>query len=351
MSALRSRVDRALRIAGCVSALAFAHAACAPAVPPRDGAPKGAGSSSSGASSASAAASASASTIAPPSPLDRAVEAALARARGEGLALGTRDDLPRLEVSALELRKGGEPLRVVLVGVGQPEAIAIDGTPARFFAPILGERFPALRGDGARFAVVEAQLCGAFCEWPRARVFEARAGLFVEGGGPAHPASGADVDGDRVPDFAVELVQIPLCDGCDPVRVPDGEDGEALTVVGLETWDGAAWARDLASFERWYRDGLAEARADAKVLAATPAKERRKRCPREAIQDAAIVAVFARVLGVDAAKALAEADAIVAGWDAKSCPAMRAKRRPWSELRKALADAPLPRLGRKRPTP
>jgi hypothetical protein len=349
VSVPRSRIGAAIRVAFGALAVAAVHAACAPAVLPRDGAPRAASSSSASSSVPSTGASAIAST--PPTPLDRAVEAAVASARAEGLALGSRDDFARLEVSALELRRAGEPVRVALVGVAQPIALAIDGTPARFVAPILGERFPALRGDDVRFAVVEAQRCGPFCEWPRARVFEARAGAFVEGVGPSHPASGADVDGDRVPDFAVELVQVPLCEGCDAARVPDGEDGEALVVVGLETWDGTGWARDLASFERWYRDGLAEARADAKALAATPAKERKKRCPREAMQDAALVAVFARVLGVDAAKALAEADAIVAGWDTQACPAMRTKRRPWSELRKALADAPLPRLGRKRASP
>ncbi len=278
------------------------------------------------------------------------VEAELSRARARGLALHRRVDLLASDVAALELDEAAAPVRVSLVGVAQPTAIAIDGTPARL-SIVQGEPFPALAGDARRFAVVESQSCAPLCEWPRARSFEAKRGAFVEALGPAHPASMGDVDGDRVPDFAVELAQIPLCDGCEPARVPEGEDGEALVVVGLESWDGAAFARDLASFEPWYRAGLAEVRADAKALAKTPAKDRKKHCPREVVQDAAIVAVFARVLGVDAKKALAEADAIVAGWDTKACPAMRARRRPWSELRKELGALALPRLARRRPAP
>lgn len=346
MTSSATRGAPALAIARTLRPLAPALAllACAPAVLPRD-----AGPSVPIASTASTA-SAPVASAPPPSPLDRAVAQELARARADGLALRSRADLAPMEVSVLELGRGEpQPARVSLVGVAQPSAIVIDGTPARAVAPILGAAFPDLRGDGARFAVVEAQRCGAgFCAWPRARVFEARPGVFVEAQGPSHPASLADVDGDRLPDFAVELVQVPLCEGCDPARVPDGEDGEALIVVGLESWEAGAWARDLASFERWYRDGLAEARADAKALAAIKPKERQKRCPRDVIQDAAIVLVFARVLGAPAAKASAEADAIVAGWDAKACPAMRGARRPWGELKKELASAPLPTLTRKR---
>lgn len=324
----------------------FALLDCAPAVRPPDGKPP----VPSGSSSTSASSSPLASSSPPPSPLELAVRQELARARSDGLSLRTRADWESLELSVVELgRDGPEPARVSLVGVAQPSAAVVDGTPARFVSPVLGERFPALRGDDARFAIVTAQRCGAgFCEWPRARVFEARPGVFVEAEGPSHPASLADVDGDRVPDFAVELVKVPLCDGCDPARVPDGPDGEALIVVGLETWASGAWVRDLKSYERWYRDGLAEARADAKSLTAIKPKERTKLCPRDVIQDAAIVLVFDRVLGVDAKKATAEADAIVAGWDVKACPAMRGARRPWSELKKDLATASLPSLTRKR---
>jgi hypothetical protein len=343
-----TRFGRALRSLGFAAlAPALAHVACASTGAPRE--PTRVVASASVSSSASPVVASSSAPA--PSPLDRLVASEVASALASGLPLRTRADLPKLEVSVLELGAGYEPQRVMLVGLAQPASLAIDGTPARFVSPIAGVRFPDLRGDGDLWAVVDAQKCGAICERPRARTFQVRAGAFLEGQGPSYPASMADVDADGVPDFAVELVQIPLCDGCDPARVPDGEDGEALVVVGLESWDGADFARDFASYERWYRDGLADARADAKALAAIKPKERKKHCPREVIQDAALVAVFARVLGDPPAKALAEADAIVAGWDTKACPAMRGRRRPWSELRKELSSAALPKLARKRKKP
>jgi hypothetical protein len=310
-----------------------------------------AASSSAPTVAVSASASASSSAPAGPSALDLAISHDLDDAAKSGWQHPVVERVPKRGLALVRFVSAAARARVDLVAVDQPTR-SIEGDDVRRVPWIDGEVFPDLRGDRAPWAVLSIQSCPKpFCLRPRERAFEATVAGWVESPAPQYPSSLGDVDGDHIPEFATDLVTIPLCDGCDPDRVPDGADGEALYVDGLESWDGKSFTNELASFRPWYERALAEARDDAKALAETKPKERKKACPRDVLQDAALIHVFSRVLGAPTAKADAEADKVMSGWDFKACPKMRGTRKSWPELRALLGAAQLPKLGRARMKP
>lgn len=201
-----------------------------------------------------------------------------------------------------------------------------------------------LRGDGARFVVLEPSTCGANCQPEASRVLELLpTGWTRPAEAPERPQSARDEDGDGVPEllFTVAHVHIAACP-----RVSCGSTYElAVNVDGLEGWDGAHYARDRASFRRLYEARLAAAKADAFRI---QTYGDRRTCPTEAISAAARVYVYSRILGEPDAIALRSADTAMQGFDTAACaepngPA-NSTPKPWASIRSELGRTKLPNL-------
>ncbi len=202
-----------------------------------------------------------------------------------------------------------------------------------------------LRGDGARFVIVELTPCGANCQIPEPRVLELDAGdgLAAASSAPACPTCISDQDADGIPEFDVALASLEV-GGCP--RVACGPIyALRIDVEGYESWDGAAFARNLASFKPLYERKLDDARVAAKALATSPNKS--AVCPDDALRAAGGLYVYGVLLGERPADAIKHADAAMAGYTTKPCQArfdMFDAPKPWSALRAALLATSLPTL-------
>ncbi len=208
-----------------------------------------------------------------------------------------------------------------------------------------------LRGDGARFAVVEATECGANCTFPTQHVFEARGGAWVRPASvPRSPTMGRDDDHDGIPEFPVHLASLVVAScprvACGPAYAL------SVDVEGLESWDGARFATDLRPLAPLYAPKLVAAQLESVAARAQPDKG--NVCPLDALRAAAKVFVYSRLFGADATQALAEADKTMAGYSTATCERVGDQAgylsdvKPWSALRAELWRVTVPRLTRDR---
>ncbi|MCA9587536.1 MAG: hypothetical protein KC657_19550 [Myxococcales bacterium] len=235
-----------------------------------------------------------------------------------------------------------------LVGAtGAPQRI--QASMFRVVTPRAGGTLWDLRGDGARFAIVETEECGANCQPAEHHVFEARGDSWVRPvSAPMRPTEGRDEDLDGVPEFPVALAHLKIA-SC--ARVACGATYElAVEVEGLESWDGVRFARDLLVLRRLYIGRLAAAGAAGAAARARPDKA--NVCPIDALQAASSIFIYLRIHGVGAAQALAEADKTMAGYSTDACNRVGPQAgwlsdvRPWSALRAELFGIAVPQMTR-----
>jgi hypothetical protein len=236
------------------------------------------------------------------------------------------------------------------------ELVGATGAPLRLQAstfrvvpPKAGGALWDLRGDGARFAIIETEECGANCQPAEHHVFEARGDTWARpASAPARPTEGRDEDHDGIPEFPVALAHLKIA-SCS--RVACGPTYElAIEVEGLESWDGQRFARDLLALKPLYMGRMAAAGSAGR--AARARTDKASVCPIEALQAASNIFVYLRVAGVDAAQALAEADKTMAGYTTEACnhegpqAGWLSDVRPWSVLRAELFGTAVPQMTR-----
>lgn len=202
-----------------------------------------------------------------------------------------------------------------------------------------------LAGDGRRFVVVEgaAAMPGTASE----RTFELVGDRWREPSpAPQWPTRAADEDGDGVPEIPAHIVALTIVQ-CPRVSCPTY--GKGVSVEGVMGWDGAGFAKDLASFAPLYRARLARARADAATLRA--ARVDPSECPTAALDAAARVYVYATLTGTDRAASMREADNTMARYSLAACKddmTFNDSFKDWQVLRAELWRTPLPALTRVR---
>lgn len=206
-----------------------------------------------------------------------------------------------------------------------------------------GTVFWDLRGNGARFVVIEERLCNFATstqvywldgqdEW-QALEGDARPGCVLCPRPKEKPADGK-------PMFSVPFLSLTLASG--------GPYFPTAAVVDLvEAWDGTRFSKDLPGFASLYKQRLASARAFGMKARARGGA----RCNVDAFQSAGEIFVYSIMLGADPSVALAEAERIVAGISTKPCEANHAgsmygsQSFPWSSIREELqnraADVPV----------
>ncbi|HQY64829.1 MAG TPA: protein kinase [Polyangiaceae bacterium] len=202
-----------------------------------------------------------------------------------------------------------------------------------------------LAGDGRRFVVIEG--AAAMPQTASERTIELVGDTWRESSpAPGWPTRGVDEDGDGVPEIPAHIVGLTIVQ-CPRVSCPTY--GKGVSVQGIMGWDGAGFAKDLASFVPLYRARLARARADAVTLRA--ARIDPSECPTAALDAAARVYVYATLTGVDRAAAMREADDTMARYSLSACKddmTFNDSFKDWQVLRSELWKTPLPSLTRAR---
>ncbi len=163
---------------------------------------------------------------------------------------------------------------------------------------------------------------------------------------PGWPTRGVDEDGDGVPEIPAHIVGLTIVQ-CPRVSCPTY--GKGVSVEGIMGWDGARFAKDLASFVPLYRARLARARADAVTLRA--AQVDKSECPTAALDAAARMFVYATLTGEDRAASMREADNTMARYSLSACKddmTFNDTFKDWPVLRVELWKTPLPSLNRAR---
>ena len=208
-----------------------------------------------------------------------------------------------------------------------------------------------LRGDGSTSVVIDLTPCGASCGVAKPLVLELRQDQFVvPASAPECPTCLHDADHDGVPEFEHSLVKLVVAP-CS--RVSCGPSAELrVEVRGLESWDGAKYAQDLASFQPLYFELLKQTRSEEEGVRRAGGKA--KICPLGALEVAAELVVYSRLIGESRRDALAQADEVMRGYDTGPCAKeydLLAPPKAWGELRQELEAVEVPTLGRSVPRP
>jgi hypothetical protein len=295
------------------------------------------------------------------------LESNLERARREAAAQGwqhqetLRLDGKHAALVRYDAQPGTPAFGDAVAGKQRVEAIAAGG-----FAPVAEEETMAevartpkgeiawdLRGDGGTQVVITLTACGANCSPAGDVVLELGPGGWARAAGaPACPTCVHDDDSDGVPEFDRPLITLSL-GGCP--RVACGASYSLdVAAPGPEAWDGQAFSATRASFRRIYEQRLADAKkrgAEARRALLDARKAGRAPddglCPLGALEAAAKVYAYSRVLGTPKARALGGADAIMRGLSTEPCAEERMLFEPppsWKDLRARLASAVLPVL-------
>jgi len=286
--------------------------------------------------------------------LDQRIAAVIAKARAAGWRVTATIRVPGAQAALITYkgRRAGDPPPSVFVGSQRLDAMALAGDVVTAMATEVevhrapgGKLLWDLRGDGGAQVVLGLTECGANCSDPSFQVLELAGGRWARAKKkPECPTCIHDHDRDQVPEFDATLLVLPIAD-C--TRACGNSYMLEVSVNGLESWDGAKYSRELARLVPLYRAKLRAARAAASKARAARAKK--GICPLKALEAAAAVAVYRRLLGAPWTAALAEADAVMKGHTTAPCRkryGVTSAPKPWSELRTLIAQARLPRLPR-----
>jgi hypothetical protein len=235
--------------------------------------------------------------------------------------------------------------RVEAVGAGTTLLSAESGMIDVMKAPDGGLTWH-LRGDGASFVVLHLTPCGAHCGVAKPLVLAlTEQGFAVPATAPECPTCMQDEDHDGVPEFELRLVALTIAP-CS--RASCGPEAALVAEVrGLERWDGQSFSREAASLAPLYLERAKRSRRAAEQ--ARRASNKAKLCPLHALQVAAELYVYSRLIGESEQDALRSSDEVMQRYDTGPCTKeydLLAPPKSWKTLREELRAMPLPKLQR-----
>ncbi len=234
--------------------------------------------------------------------------------------------------------------RVDAIGAGPYQVVSSQSGMVDVMKKRDGSLLWDLRGDGSKSVVIHLTPCGANCGVAKPLVIDlVEHGFKLASTAPECPTCLRDEDADGVPEFEVRLGALSIAP-CS--RVSCGPSSALLVEVrGLERWDGARYARDLALLTPLYAERLRRTQLDADVVRKSSSKSRV--CPLNALSVATRLYVYSRLGGESRADALDRADRLMRGWDTLPCSTefdLLAPPKRWRELQKELEALPVPTL-------
>ncbi len=234
--------------------------------------------------------------------------------------------------------------RIDAVGAGAYQVVSSESGIVDVMKTRAGSLLWDLRGDGSRSVIIHLTPCGANCGVAKPLVLELDGNAFKAAAvAPECPTCLRDDDKDGVPELELRLASLTIAP-CS--RASCGPSSALLVEVrGVERWNGARYAKDLAVLAPLYAERRKAAQKDAATVKRTG--NRSRICPLNALSVAARLYVYSRLTGESRGDALVRADEVMRGWDTKACSTeydLLAPPKRWEELKKELEALSLPTL-------